>query len=102
MIVSSSDLPLYAHMDVLTSFIARVGDEALIAIGQCSSLQYLNVSGCHQIGDAGMIAIARGCPLLTYLDVSVLQVCVSHSLILKLKIFLKNVVGKSFSSFNKE
>lgn len=53
----------------------RVGDEALIAIGQCCSLQYLNVSGCHQIGDSGLIAIASGCPQLTYLDISVLQVC---------------------------
>ncbi|KAF2287798.1 hypothetical protein GH714_002762 [Hevea brasiliensis] len=45
----------------------------LIAIGQGCSLQHLNVSGCHLIGDAGIIAIARGCPVLSYLDVSVLQ-----------------------------
>lgn len=60
---------------ILFLFTIRVGDEALIAVSQCSSLQFLNVSGCHQIGDAGLIAIARGCPELTYLDVSVLQVC---------------------------
>lgn len=81
----------------LTSFITRVGDEALIAIGQCSSLQYLNVSGCHQIGDTGIIAIARGCPLLTYLDVSVLQVCFSHTLILELKIFHKKCSLKTLA-----
>lgn len=64
----------FAHLLTLP-FTTRVGDEALIAVAQCSSLQYLNVSGCHQIGDAGLIAIARGCPQLSYLDVSVLQVC---------------------------
>ena len=48
-------------------------DEALIAIGQGCPLEHLNVSGCNQIGDAGIVAIARGCPQLTYLDVSVLQ-----------------------------
>lgn len=37
-------------------------------------MQHLNVSGCHQISDAGIIAIAQGCPELNYLDVSVLQV----------------------------
>lgn len=62
----------------------RVGDDALIAIGQGCSLHHLNVSGCHQIGDAGIIAVARGCPQLSYLDISVLQVwlllvCVSVS-----------------------
>lgn len=51
-----------------------MGDEALISIGKGCSLKHLNVSGCHQIGDAGIIAIARGCPELNYLDVSVLQV----------------------------
>lgn len=66
--------------------ITRVGDEALVAIGECSSLQYLNVSGCHQIGDAGIIAIARGCPQLTFLDVSVLQVNLSDSLFLSLSL----------------
>lgn len=65
---------------ILFLFTIRVGDEALIAVSQCSSLQFLNVSGCHQIGDAGLIAIARGCPELTYLDVSVLQVCSLFSL----------------------
>lgn len=55
-------------------FTVRVGDEALIAIGQGCSLSHLNVSGCHKIGDAGIIAIARGCPQLSYLDISVLQV----------------------------
>lgn len=49
-------------------------DEALIAVGQGCPLKYLNVSGCNQIGDAGIVAVARGCPNLTYLDVSVLQV----------------------------
>ena len=58
-------------------FITRVGDEALVAVGQGCSLHHLNVSGCHQIGDAGIIAIARGCPQLRSLDISVLQV---HSL----------------------
>lgn len=53
-----------------------MGDGALIAIAEGCSLHYLNVSGCHQIGDAGVIAIARGCPQLCYLDVSVLQVCI--------------------------
>lgn len=52
-----------------------MGDEALIAVAQGCSLHNLNVSGCVQIGDAGVIAIARGCPQLCYLDVSVLQVC---------------------------
>lgn len=66
----------YTLISVFTRIlIIRVGDEALVAIGKCNSLQYLNVSGCHQIGDAGIMAIARGCPQLTYLDVSVLQVC---------------------------
>lgn len=56
-------------------FINRVGDEALVAIGNgCPLLCHLNVSGCYQIGDTGITAIARGCPQLTYLDVSVLQV----------------------------
>ena len=55
-------------------FITRVGDEALVAVGQGCSLHHLNVSGCHQIGDAGIIAIARGCPQLRSLDISVLQV----------------------------
>lgn len=56
-------------------YIIRVGDEALVAIGEgCPFLRHLNVSGCHQIGDNGIIAIARGCPQLSYLDVSVLQV----------------------------
>ncbi|KAE8655700.1 hypothetical protein F3Y22_tig00117021pilonHSYRG00233 [Hibiscus syriacus] len=48
-------------------------DEALIAVCQGCPLQYLNVSGCNQIGDAGIVAIARGCPALAYLNVSVLQ-----------------------------
>ncbi|XP_012069470.1 F-box/LRR-repeat protein 4 isoform X1 [Jatropha curcas] len=55
------------------SLFIRVGDEALIAIGQGCSLQQLNVSGCHLIGDDGITAIARGCPELIHLDVSVLQ-----------------------------
>lgn len=54
--------------------INRIGDEALIAIGEGCSLHQLNVSGCNQIGDAGIIAIARGSPQLSSLDVSVLQV----------------------------
>lgn len=68
------------HLDLLASqtflfcHLTRVGNEALIAIGQNCSLQHLNVSGCHQIGDSGIIAIARGCPELTNLDISVLQV----------------------------
>jgi len=56
-----------------------VGDGALIAIAEGCSLHYLNVSGCHQIGDVGLIAIARGSPQLCYLDVSVLQVCIQVS-----------------------
>lgn len=53
-----------------------MGDGALIAIAEGCSLYSLNVSGCHQIRDAGVIAIARGCPQLCYLDVSVLQVSI--------------------------
>ncbi|KAL1548521.1 hypothetical protein AAHA92_16741 [Salvia divinorum] len=41
--------------------------------GQGCSLHQLNVSGCHQIGDAGIIAIARRSPDLNSLDISVLQ-----------------------------
>lgn len=52
-----------------------MGDEALIAVAEGCSLHNLNVSGCHQIGDVGVTAIARGCPRLSCLDVSVLQVC---------------------------
>lgn len=66
---------------LLLTLFNRVGDEALIAIGQGCSLQHLNVSGCHLIGDAGIIAIARGCPELSYIDVSVLQVCYLSSLV---------------------
>ena len=51
-----------------------MGDEALIAIAKGCSLQRLSISGCRQIGDTGVNAIARGCPELSYLDVSVLQV----------------------------
>lgn len=69
----------HIHLTVLSvlrfgDLFTRIGDEGLIAIGQCHSLCYLNISGCHQVGDAGIIAVARGCPQLSYLDVSVLQV----------------------------
>lgn len=43
-------------------------------MGEGCPLRHLNVSGCHEIGNAGITAIARGCPQLTSLDVSVLQV----------------------------
>ena len=56
--------------------IIRIGDEALIAIGQgCHQLRLLNVSGCHRVGDVGLTSIAQGCPNLIHLDVSVCQVC---------------------------
>jgi F-box/leucine-rich repeat protein 2/20 len=54
---------------------ARIGDDALISIGQgCASLRQLNVSGCYRVGDVGVTAISKGCPLLIHLDVSVCQV----------------------------
>lgn len=54
---------------------SRIGDEALVAIGQgCHQLRLLNVSGGHRIGDIGLSAIAQGCPSLVHLDVSVCQV----------------------------
>jgi hypothetical protein len=65
-------------VDILVrgSWLSRIGDDALIAIGQgCHQLRLLNVSGCHRVGDVGLSSIAQGCPSLIHLDVSVCQVC---------------------------
>ncbi|URD76169.1 LRR [Musa troglodytarum] len=59
--------------DLSLRFCDRVGDEALVAVAEGCSLKHLNVSGCHLITDTGMTAIARGCPDLVNLDISVLQ-----------------------------
>lgn len=58
----------------IDDFYIRIRDEGIVSIGQCHSLRYLNISGCQHVGDAGITAVARGCPELSYLDVSVLQV----------------------------
>lgn len=64
-----------AVLFILTTIkIFRVGDDALVSIGRGCSLRNLHVSGCPLVTDVGLTAIARGCPELTYLDISVLQV----------------------------
>jgi len=75
-----------------------VDDGALVAIAEGCSLHYLNISGCHQIGDAGVVAIARGCPQLSYLDVSVLQVCIdiSHFIPKAMQFLLPNYTLKKY------
>ncbi|URD76168.1 LRR [Musa troglodytarum] len=72
--------------DLSLRFCDRVGDEALVAVAEGCSLKHLNVSGCHLITDTGMTAIARGCPDLVNLDISVLQVSQSLSLSLSLSL----------------
>lgn len=78
-LVTSDCLDFFQHLKI---FHPRIGDDALIAIGKGCSLHHLNVSECVKIGDAGLIAIARGCPQLAKLDVSVLQVPCSLSLVM--------------------
>lgn len=78
---------VYLDLTMVCCLITRVGDEALISIGEGCSLQHLNVSGCHLIGDSGITAIARGCPQLSYLDVSFLEV--QPALILNLSSFTR-------------
>ncbi|GJN05003.1 hypothetical protein PR202_ga22596 [Eleusine coracana subsp. coracana] len=51
----------------------RVSDAGVIAIAESCSLQKLNLCGCQLITDSGLTAIARGCPDLISLDISVLR-----------------------------
>ncbi|KAK9282598.1 hypothetical protein L1049_010815 [Liquidambar formosana] len=50
----------------------------LLLLVRVAPRHHLNVSACHQISDVGVIAIARGCPELSYLDVSILQAYASY------------------------
>lgn len=49
---------------------ATVSDELLAAIGRCCGrLESLSIIGCRPFTDAGLEAVARGCPLLKSLSV---------------------------------
>ena len=51
--------------------VGEFGDRALLALGRyCNDLVRLDMFGCAHVQDAGMIAVARGCPLLEELRVT--------------------------------
>ena len=51
--------------------IPGVADTSLFELGKyCSSLKRLNLGHCSYIKDAGVAAVAAGCPFLSYLRVS--------------------------------
>ena len=39
---------------------------------ECAQLEWLSLQYCEKVGDAGVAAVGKGCPLLQYL---VLQYC---------------------------
>lgn len=89
---------LNASLDISVSkfccnFLSRVSDAGLTAIAEGCPLRKLNLCGCQLITDNGLTAIARGCPDLVYLDISVLRVHHLSHWISFMKNYLKIVVS---------